>query len=124
MNLEKSVDRSFVIQSNDNNKLVYISAITKGVSNLYNFKSPLAPLFQSGGLNTRRLGTRYTFHFYLHSPLCLAEVLAPSGCKGGLGGICFAVDFLSVTSRPGYLTFESMFTGLWFQSSDQLLFLE
>ena len=111
-NLEKAVDRSIVIQSNDNSKLLYISAITKWVNNLYSFKSPLAPLLhpegartsarQSGKLNITRLSKSYAFHFHMHSPLC----------KGGLGGICFAVVFLCVTSRPEYLSAESRFKNL------------
>ena len=60
-------------------EIFHVYAITTWVSSLTSFKSPLAPLFQSGESTASHQITSYVFHNHVHSPLCLAEVLAPFG---------------------------------------------
>ena len=42
------------------------------------------------------------------TPLCLAEVLAPSGCKGGLGGILNVMNYVKLNNTPQQATGKDM----------------
>ena len=56
----------------------------QGRGSLFHFKSPPCPPLQSGVIDV--MGNNELLSNHGNSPLCLAEVLAPSGCKRGARG--------------------------------------